>query len=116
MERKQVIAELLPVMDNVLRLKAAVDNKDFNTKEGMKIILKELEKIFTGFKIKKMECVGEPFSPQFHEAVLKEKTDEYEDGTVLKIVNNGYYLGEEVIKPATVIIADNPMKEEIVAP
>ncbi|MEA2081392.1 MAG: nucleotide exchange factor GrpE [Elusimicrobiota bacterium] len=110
--KENVIKEFLPVMDNVLRLEETGNKTDPSSGEGMKIIIKELKKIFAALGVKQMECMGKEFSPHVHEAVFKEKTNDFKDGTVVKIVSNGYYLGCEVLKPAMVVVAENVAEAE----
>ncbi|MBA3066092.1 nucleotide exchange factor GrpE [bacterium] len=113
--KKTAIKEFLPVMDNMLRFEEAVKGGDFHSpmaEEGMKIIIKELKKIFAALGVKQMDCVGKEFSPHIHEAVFKEQTNEFKDGSIIKIVSNGYYLGQEMLKPAMVVIAENTSEKK----
>ncbi len=110
--KKSVIKEFLPVMDNALRFEEAVAGGDSPSAEGMDIIIKELKKVFASLGVKQMDCIGEEFSPHVHEAVFKEKTNDYKDGSVIKVVSNGYYLGDEVLKPAMVAVAENMPDED----
>ncbi len=114
--KKAVIKEFLPVMDNVLRFEEAVAEGDSPSLEGMEIIIKELKKTFAALGVKPMDCMGKEFSPHVHEAVFKERTNDYKDGTVIKVVSNGYYLGDEVLKPAMVAVAENMEEKESETP
>jgi len=79
-------------------------------KEGVILIFKELDKIFSKYQVKKMDCIGKEFSPHFHNAVLQEKTDSCKEGSILKVIENGYMIGEEVLKPAVVVVASKKEK------
>ncbi|MCD6311389.1 MAG: nucleotide exchange factor GrpE [Elusimicrobia bacterium] len=114
--KKSVIKEFLPVMDNVLRFEEAVSGGDSPSLEGMEIIIKELKKTFAALGVKQMDCMGKEFSPHVHEAVFKERTNDFKDGTVIKVVSNGYYLGDEVLKPAMVAVAENMPEKESETP
>ena len=53
-----------------------------------------------------MKCEGTEFSPHLHNAVLKEKTKKFKPGRIIKVIDNGYYYGDVVLKPATVVVAE----------
>ncbi len=111
MERKNILAAFLPVMDNLLRVKESINCGHADLNKGVEILMKELEKIFDGFEIKRMVCAGEKFSPETHNAVLSEKTEKFKAGEIIKVIDNGYYCGEEVLKPANVVVAENEEPE-----
>ena len=48
---------------------------------------------------------GEPFDPHLHEAVAQQPADGAQPGTVLEVVQNGYRLGDDVLRPARVVVA-----------
>ena len=105
-EKKDIVKTFLPVMDNVIRVKNSLDSGALNIKEGVEIIFREIQNIFTNLGVSKMECKGKDFSPYVHNAVLKEKTTECEPGKILRVIDNGYMLKDEILKPAAVIIAE----------
>ncbi|MFH1352984.1 MAG: nucleotide exchange factor GrpE [bacterium] len=110
-ERKNILAAFLPVMDNLLKIKELVNCGHTDLNKSVEIVMKELEKIFAGFKIKRMACAGEKFSPAAHNAVLSEKTGKFKAGEIIKVIDNGYYCGEDVLKPANVVVAENEEPE-----
>ena len=55
--------------------------------------------------VKKIEAKGAEFDPNFHEAISNEPSDEVESGHVIDVVQNGYVIGERVIRPALVRVA-----------
>jgi molecular chaperone GrpE len=52
-----------------------------------------------------MRAEGEPFDPNFHEAMLREATDEYPEGTVIDQLVRGYLLNDQVLRHAMVKVA-----------
>jgi len=110
--KKSVIKELLPVMDNVLRHEEAVAEGEPASIEALELIVRDLKKILASLGVRQMDCMGKEFSPHIHEAVFREKTNDYKNNTIVKIVSNGYYLGDDVIKPAMVAVAENMPEEE----
>ncbi|MDO9513101.1 MAG: nucleotide exchange factor GrpE [Elusimicrobiota bacterium] len=109
--KKSAIKEFLPVMDNVLRYEESLSEGEPADVEGLELIIKDLKKALVSLGVRQMDCMGKEFSPHIHEAVFKEKTNDFKNNTIVKIVGNGYYLGDEVIKPAMVAVAEN-MPEE----
>lgn len=110
--KKSAIKEFLPVMDNVLRYEESLSEGEPADMEGMELIIKDLKKALVSLGVRQMDCMGKEFSPLIHEAVFKEKTNVFKNNTITKIVGNGYYLGDEVIKPAMVAVAENMPEEE----
>ncbi|PKM99801.1 MAG: nucleotide exchange factor GrpE [Elusimicrobia bacterium HGW-Elusimicrobia-2] len=110
--KKSAIKEFLPVMDNVLRYEESLSEGEPADVEGLELIIKDLKKALVSSGVRQMDCMGKEFSPLIHEAVFKEKTNDFKNNTIIKIVGNGYYLGDEVIKPAMVAVAENMPEEE----
>ena len=74
--------------------------------EGIQLVQRKLLGILDGMNVKLIEAVGEPFDPMFHEAIMQEPTDEYESGTVSKELQKGYQIGDRVIRPSLVYVAE----------
>lgn len=106
-EKKNTLCSFLPVMDSLLRTKESMSRGNDNINKSVEIVIKELEKIFSNFKIKRMNCAGKKFCPHVHNAVMAEKTKELKPGEIIKVIDNGYYCEEEVLKPANVVVAEN---------
>lgn len=103
----EVIGKILPILDDFERALENVPEEIAQAGwfEGIALIDRKLRDILQSENIERIETVGEPFDPNFHEAVLQEESDEYESGTVIKELQSGYRLGERVIRPAMVIVA-----------
>jgi molecular chaperone GrpE len=69
------------------------------------LIHKKLVSILESEGVKKIEAQGTPFDPNFHEAISHEPAEGFESGHVIAVVQNGYMLGERVIRPALVRVA-----------
>jgi molecular chaperone GrpE len=52
-----------------------------------------------------MECLGEPFDPHFHEAVMREDGGDLEPDHIVRVVQKGYWIGERVLRPARVAVS-----------
>jgi molecular chaperone GrpE len=103
-----VITKLLPVLDDFERALEAVPEEIAGNAwlEGIQLVQRKLLGILDGMNVKPIEAVGETFDPMFHEAIMQEPTDEYESGTVSKELQKGYQLGDRVIRPSLVYVAE----------
>ena len=73
--------------------------------EGIDLILHKLEKINENEGLEKIEADGQEFDPNLHEAVTHEDCPEVESGRIIEVLQNGYKLGERVIRPSLVRVA-----------
>lgn len=103
-----VISELLPVVDNFERartqIKPANDGEKAiqNSYQG---VYKNLVDCLKRLGVSAMRPEGQQFDPNLHEAMLREATDEYPEGTVIEQLMRGYVLGEKVLRHAMVKVA-----------
>ncbi|MEO6536321.1 MAG: nucleotide exchange factor GrpE [Candidatus Paceibacterota bacterium] len=97
----KAIRALIPAYDALERAKSAGD-----VPEGFAGIAKQLESAFTGFGMTQIGAVGEEFDPTNHEALGTDPTDDLTaDDTVTAVLEPGYAIGESVIRPARVRVA-----------
>lgn len=108
------IKELLSVVDNFERARSQIKPQT----DAEKAIHASYQGIYKDFvdRLKKvgvapMRAEGEPFDPNLHEAVMREETDEYPEGTVTEELRRGYVLGEQVLRHAMVKVATAPEGE-----
>ena len=73
--------------------------------DGIELICRKLQSILEAEGLKRIEAEGQKFDPNFHEAIAQEPAEGVESGTVIAVVRNGYMLGERVIRPAMVRVA-----------
>lgn len=109
-----LIKELLPVVDNLERaVESSGASKDGGNGivQGVEMTLREINKVLERFNLKAIESKGQPFDPNFHQAVLQEESDAQPDNTVLKEMQKGYLLHDRLIRPAMVVVAKAPIKE-----
>ncbi|MCA9994377.1 MAG: nucleotide exchange factor GrpE [Anaerolineales bacterium] len=103
-----VVAKLLPVLDDFGR---AVDNVPEAVAadgwySGIELVHRKLNGILDNFNVKPIEAVGQMFDPNFHEAISQEPSDEYESGVVTRELLKGYQIGDRIIRPALVYVAE----------
>lgn len=99
-----IIKKVLPALDDLER---ALQNRpaDNAWANGIELIARKLQNILDAEGIKRIEAEGAEFNPNFHEAISHEPADGVASGHVIAVVQNGYVLGERVIRPALVRVA-----------
>jgi molecular chaperone GrpE len=99
-----IIKRYLPVLDDMERALAARP-ADLAWVDGVELICRKLQSILEAEGLKRIEAEGQMFNPNFHEAIQQEPVEGVESGRVIGVVQNGYMLGERVIRPAIVRVA-----------
>ena len=99
-----IIKKVLPALDDLERAmqNRPVDNAWAN---GIELIARKLQNLLAAEGLKRIEAEGMEFNPTFHEAISHEPAESVTSGHVIAIVQNGYMLGERVIRPALVRVA-----------
>jgi molecular chaperone GrpE len=98
--------ELLPAIDNLDRaLKAATEEHHQQIAEGIKLVHTDLLQALQRVGVEPFSPDGEPFDPQFHEAVAQQPIEGVESGLVAEVFQQGFRLGESVLRPARVLVA-----------
>lgn len=109
-----VMEEILPVLDNFERaLQAAEESKHLDKLlEGVHMIRRQMQDILERRGVAPIEAVGQPFDPNYHEAVARIETTEHPEGTVVHEVEKGYTFGDRVLRPTKVAVAAVPSEQE----
>jgi molecular chaperone GrpE len=103
----QVIRKYLVVVDDLARaLKARpTQGEGAAWSEGVELIYRKLTTILDGEGVKPMLADGAMFDPTLHEAITHEDSPDHESGQIIEVVQQGYLLGERVLRPALVRVA-----------
>lgn len=101
--KKELLAELLPVLDNLERALGLVS--DEKTRQGLKLIYRQLLEAMQKHGLKPMETLGKPFDPEEHEGIGYVTGTGYRPGHVAEELRRGYRFGEELLRPAAVRVA-----------
>lgn len=105
---EQFCKELLPVIDNLERALEAAPADEPAVKpisEGVELTLKSFSDAFTRFKIEVVNPLGEPFDPQFHQAMSMVENADVEPNTVTMVMQKGYTLHGRLVRPAMVMVS-----------
>jgi molecular chaperone GrpE len=74
-------------------------------REGTELILKLFNEVAAKFGIETVDPHGEPFNPEFHQAISTQESDEVAPDTVSIVVRKGYVLNDRLLRPAMVIVS-----------
>ena len=102
--------ETLAILDNLQRALSSIKTNDFkdtdeNIKtfvEGIELTEKQIITIFEKFKIEKVKSLDSNFDPNFHQAMFEVESKDKEPGTVVEVVQEGYKIGDRLLRPALV--------------
>ena len=99
-----LIKKVLPVLDDLER---ALQNRPAEDAwaNGIELIARKFQNLLDVEGVKRIDAKGTAFDPAFHEAISHEPSNEVEGGHVIEVVQNGYMIGERVIRPALVRVA-----------
>jgi molecular chaperone GrpE len=103
-----LLKEMLSVVDNLeLAINSSNNRKktDKHLIEGLNLTLNEILKVFEKFDVKPIAAQGQTFDPTFHEAVMREETDDFPENTVVSEFQKGYLIHDRLLRPAMVVVA-----------
>ena len=101
-----LLKELLPILDDLERaLEAADEHEEAELEEGVRLVHRSLAEIARKHGLEEIETDG-AFDPHVHEALLAQPADGAEAGSVLQVLQKGYRLGDRVLRPARVVVAE----------
>jgi len=106
-----LIEKLVPVLDNFDMALAATQNAGDSAKsltEGVAMIYQQFKGVLVDAGLEEINATGQPFDPNWHEAVSQQETTEAAEGTVVQQLRKGYKLRERLMRPATVVVAKQP--------
>lgn len=105
--RGDTIKIFLDIIDDLER---ALDEKpargeELSWAEGIELIVQKLRNRLEAEGVRPMNPLGEDFDPNIHEALMKEESDEYKSGQIIEVIQEGYWIGDKVLRPALVRVA-----------
>jgi molecular chaperone GrpE len=103
---ERLVRELLPILDDLERaLEAAERHEEAKLVEGVQLVEQSLRRALAKEGLAEIEAEG-AFDPHVHEALLTKPGNGAEPGSVLEVVQRGYRVGDRVVRPAKVIVAE----------
>ncbi|RKN79083.1 nucleotide exchange factor GrpE [Paenibacillus ginsengarvi] len=103
----KLIEQLLPIVDNFERaIAVSKDNSDHEALlKGVDMIFRQFDAVLAAEGLQRIESVGQPFNPEFHQAIMQVESEEHEEGTVVEEVQKGYMLKDKVLRPSMVKVS-----------
>ncbi|WP_373865186.1 nucleotide exchange factor GrpE [Paenibacillus koleovorans] len=103
----KLLEQLLPVVDNFERaLGTTRESRDFDALiKGVDMIFRQLDQVLVQEGLTPMNAVGQPFNPEFHQAIMQVESEEHEEGIVVEEIQKGYMLKDKVLRPAMVKVS-----------
>jgi len=103
---ESLLKELLPVLDDLERaLVAAEAHEEAKLEEGVALVHRALADTLARHGLVQIETDG-AFDPHVHEALLAQPVEDAEPGSVVEVLQKGYRLGDRVLRPARVVVAE----------
>ncbi|MBR2970492.1 MAG: nucleotide exchange factor GrpE [Clostridia bacterium] len=97
-----VLEKMLPVLDALEQARGMI--KDESTLSGLQIISRQLDALLAAFDVKQFESLGVEFDPNFHNAIMEEDAPDDQKGKVVKVYQQGYQMGDKILRYAAVIV------------
>lgn len=111
-----LVRDLLDVVDNLYRATEAASAETVPMEnpghqallDGVKLVLKQMENVFSKYGCKPIQSLGQTFDPNIHEAISQMPSAEHSAGSVAHEVAVGYLLHDRVVRPSSVIVSTGP--------
>ncbi len=105
-----LLTDLLPVVDNLDRaIEAASKQADTSSLlQGVKMVSTQLTEVLAKHNCTRTGMIGEPFDPNFHQAIMQQPSPDHPENTVLVVAASGYKVYDRTIRPAQVIVSKKP--------
>jgi molecular chaperone GrpE len=105
--QERILASILPVLDDLERAfdNVSEDEQESPWVEGFVLIQRKLMGVLERQGVSTIEAEGEPFDPNLHQAVIVEPAEDVEPDTVVSVLQKGYMLGDRVLRPSMVKVA-----------
>ena len=107
--KKKYLSELIEIYELIKKA-----YEDENSKDGLKLILQNVEKLFDKEKIKYIDCVGKSFDHNMHHAITTIEKNDCEDNIIAEEVKKGYMIGDKIFRPSQVIVVKNKDDKKVV--
>ncbi|MBN1935272.1 MAG: nucleotide exchange factor GrpE [Anaerolineae bacterium] len=110
----RLIENLLPVLDDRERAFAAIP-AEFGEHSWLKGLVLVDKKLWSALEKEGLGLMdvkpGDHFDPYYHQALLHEPSQEYDEGQIVDVLQKGYHLGESVLRPAIVRVSSGKRQE-----
>jgi len=105
---ESLIRDLLPVVDNLERGLMHAPDKENPVVKGVEMVMKQFADVLTARGLSPIPGLGHPFDPNHHEALAHQPSEEHPENHVMLEYERGYKLGDQVLRPARVVVSSGP--------
>ena len=107
---ERIMKDMLQVLDSLERgLEADSESATVEQwREGQALTFKMLDNVLRDHDMAVIDPAGETFDPVFHQAMTVMPTDEYEENTVMEVLQKGFKLYDRLLRPAMVVVSRKP--------
>ena len=102
--KAELLTGLLVSVDNMENAMASEDGDNY--KAGVDLVMRQFMEALSKLGLEKIEALGAPFDPNVHNAVMREDADGIEQETVTAVFQEGYKVGDRILRPAMVKVAN----------
>jgi molecular chaperone GrpE len=103
--KRELILQLLEVLDGFDRALLHVGNAPSSVSEGLQLLQRKLLSVLEAQGVTPLQSLGETFNPELHDAIGTVQSEDVEPGTVADEVQRGYRWGDDLLRPARVRVA-----------
>lgn len=104
--KTDMLSKILPVIDNFERAAFNADADFDGYKKGIEMTVNQFIEILSSMGVESFGAVGESFDPNFHNGVMHIEDDSFDENVIVDVFMKGYKIGDKVIRPATVKVAN----------
>ena len=104
--KTDMLSKILPVIDNFERAAFNAEADFDGYKKGIEMTVKQFLEILVSMGVESFGAVGETFDPNFHNGVMHIEDDSFDENVIVDVFMKGYKIGDKVIRPATVKVAN----------
>ncbi|KAI3772731.1 hypothetical protein L6452_03924 [Arctium lappa] len=113
----EVVENLLGVLDNFERAKSQIKvetEKEEKINNSYQSIYKQFVEVLGSLGVVPVETIGQPFDPLLHEAIMREDSNEFDEGVVIQEFRKGFRIGDRLLRPSMVKVSAGPGPETAV--
>jgi molecular chaperone GrpE len=107
--KEKIMRKLIDHFEDLLRAQQVmeINNSDESIRNGFNMIVRKFQKMLEDEGLSPMNCKGDKFDPYKHESVMVEENEDLPENTIIEVIDKGYYLNNNVLKPARVKVSKN---------
>ncbi len=102
--KAETLRQLLTSVDNLERAVAAPEGEEY--KKGVDMTIRQFQETLQKLGLEEIEADGAAFNPEWHNAVMREDADGVEPDTITEVFQKGYKVGNRILRPAMVKVAN----------